>query len=187
MAFSTDEKTMSEVVTANPSFNATAQSVSDGLRDGFIAAPILLFGAGELAHNDHAREAGLLGGEAMIDAAIVGEIVKFASFRERPFVDRSEGSFYRLSAGTDSSFVSGHCLTAWSSAAVLASEYRNPWAQAGIYTLAGGVSLTRVLGQEHFPSDALLGSAAGWLIGHYVYKAHHRFHRPTEAGFERLR
>jgi membrane-associated phospholipid phosphatase len=40
------------------------------------------------------------------------------------------------------------------------------------YSLAAGVSITRVLGQEHFPSDVLVGSACGWLIGRYV--VHHR-------------
>ncbi len=173
-SFATDEKTMSEVVSSNPSFNQTSRNVSDGLRDGFIAVPVLMLGVGQFAHADHARETGILASEAMIDAYAVGALIKVASFRERPFTDRSEGSFYRLSAGTDSSFISGHSLVAWSSAAVLAEEYPNHWVQAGIYTLAGGVSLTRVLGQEHFPSDVLLGSAAGWLIGHYVYRAHHR-------------
>jgi hypothetical protein len=24
----------------------------------------------------------------------------------------------------------------------------------------------------------LVGSAAGWLVGHYVYRKHHRFRRP---------
>ena len=28
---------------------------------------------------------------------------------------------------------------------------------------------SRVLGHEHFPSDVIIGSAAGWLVGHYVY------------------
>jgi membrane-associated phospholipid phosphatase len=35
------------------------------------------------------------------------------------------------------------------------------------------VGITRVLGQEHFPADVLVGGAAGWLIGHYVVR-HHR-------------
>ena len=173
-AVATDEKTMSEVVSANPSFNQTSRNVSDGLRDGFIAVPVALFAFGHLKRDEHAREAGILGSEAMADAYVASEIIKFASFRERPYVDRSEGSFYRLSAGNDSSFISGHSIVAWSSAAVLAEEYPGHWRQAAIYTLASGVSLTRVLGQEHFPSDVLLGSAAGWLIGHYVYRAHHR-------------
>jgi len=31
-----------------------------------------------------------------------------------------------------------------------------------------------VLGQQHFPGDVLAGAAAGWLVGHYVFRAHHR-------------
>lgn len=172
-SFATDEKTMSEVVSQNGPFNQTSRNVSDGLRDGLIALPVALLGAGQFQHNEHARETGILASEAMADSYVAGEIIKWATFRERPFSDRSEGSFYRLSAGTDSSFISGHSLVAWSSAAVLAAEYPNHWSQAGIYMVATGVSVTRVLGQEHFPSDVLLGSAAGWLIGHYVYRAHH--------------
>jgi len=65
-------------------------------------------------------------------------------------------------------------MLAWSAAAAMAEEYRSPWAQAGLYSLATGVSLTRVLGQEHFPTDVLVGSATGWLIGHYVVRRRHR-------------
>jgi len=42
-----------------------------------------------------------------------------------------------------------------------------------IYSAATGVSLTRVMGQQHFPSDVLVGSAAGWLVGRYVFRKHH--------------
>jgi membrane-associated phospholipid phosphatase len=42
------------------------------------------------------------------------------------------------------------------------------------YGLATAVSLTRVLGQQHFPSDVLVGSAVGWLVGHYVFRKHRR-------------
>lgn len=173
-SFALDEHTMREVVTSNPATNATSGNVSDALRYGFISAPILMYGAGLTTHDEHLRETGLLGGEAMVDAYIVGDLIKLASFRERPNVDRFEGSFYRTSTGYNSSFISGHSLTAWSSAAVIASEYPNKWVQISAYTAATGVSLTRVLAQQHFPSDVLLGSAAGWLIGRYVYKNHAR-------------
>jgi len=180
-AFATDSHTMLDVVSRSPSLdltslNKTSISVSDGLRAGFMAAPAGMFVVGHLAHNEHARESGLLGAEAITDAYIVGEIVKLSSYRERPLTDNAQGEFFIGKTGTNGSFISGHALTAWSSAAVLAAEYRSPWAQAGIYTLASGVSLTRVMGQQHFPSDVLIGSAAGWLIGHYVYRAHRHVH-----------
>lgn len=178
-AFATDTHTMRRVVSQNPSFNDTAINVSDGLRDGFIAVPAGLFLMGHLTHSEHSKETGILAGEAVIDANILAQVVKLVSYRERPNVDSAQGEFFVGKSGPNGSFISGHAVTAWSSAAVLAAEYKSPWAQAGIYSLATGVSLTRVLGQQHFPSDVLIGSATGWLIGHYVYRAHRHWHVPV--------
>lgn len=172
-AFATDTHTMRDVVSHNPSFNQTAINVSDAGRDGFIAAPAAMFLWGSAVHNEKARETGILASQAWIEAYAVDALVKVSSFRERPLTDNARGNFYIGSSGTDSSFISGHSMVAWSSAAVIAGEYRSPWAQLGVYTAASAVSMTRVLGQQHFPSDVLIGSAAGWLIGHYVYRAHH--------------
>lgn len=176
-AFATDSKTMREVVSRNSSFNQANSTSSDVLRDLSIGVPVLMFGAGQLKGNERLRETGLLGGEAMIDAYVFDEAIKYVTLRERPNLDNARGRFFLGDASSNPSFISGHSIVAWSSAAVLAEEYSKPWQQATIYTLASGVSLTRVLGQQHFPSDALLGSAAGWLIGHYVARAHHRTHR----------
>jgi membrane-associated phospholipid phosphatase len=63
-------------------------------------------------------------------------------------------------------------MLAWSVAGVVAGEYPSKWVQLGAYSLASSVSVMRVLGQEHFPTDVLVGGAAGWLIGHYVFKKH---------------
>ncbi|MDQ2924253.1 MAG: phosphatase PAP2 family protein, partial [Acidobacteriota bacterium] len=174
-AFATDQRAVTEVVSTNPNFNQNAINVSDGLVGGFIAAPIVLFGVGHLRGDDHAKEAGILGSEAMIDAIVVNEVVKLVTFRERPLADRGQGEFFTGSAGLDSSFVSGHSMVAWSSAAAIADEYHSKWVRLGVYAAATGVSVSRVLGQQHFPSDVLLGSAGGWLIGHYVFRAHHHW------------
>ena len=174
VAFATDTHTMRDVVSRDPSFNHTNANVSDGLRDGLIALPVGLFGIGQYTHNQHMRESGILAGEAMVDALVVDEFSKLVTFRERPLVDNARGDFYiGKSGGIDSSFVSGHSMIAWSSAAVLAGESHSKWKDFLLYTAATGVSVTRVTGQQHFPTDVLLGSAGGWLIGHYVYRAHH--------------
>lgn len=172
-AFATDTHTMRDVVSHDAGFNQTAINVSDAGRDGFIAAPAAMFLWGSAVHNEKARETGILASQAWVEAYVADEIVKVSSFRERPLTDNARGNFYIGSSGADSSFISGHSMVAWSSAAVIAGEYRSPWAQVGVYTAASAVSMTRVLGQQHFPSDVLIGSAAGWLIGHYVYRAHH--------------
>jgi membrane-associated phospholipid phosphatase len=173
-AFATDTRMMRDVVSTNPSFNQTAGNVSDGLRDGLIAVPVVMFGAGQMSNRPHLREAGILGGEGMIDALVVDEVVKLSTFRERPTVDNAQGEFYvGKSGGVNSSFVSGHAMIAWSSAAVISGEYKSLWKQIAVYAAAGGVSASRVMAQQHFPTDVLVGSAGGWLIGHFVYRAHH--------------
>jgi hypothetical protein len=174
-AFATDQHTMTQVVSTNPSFNQTSANVSNGLVFGMIALPVSMFGFGEAKHDEHLTETGILGGEAMGDAIIVDELVKLCAWRERPYQDGGKGRFFIGSAGVNSSFVSIHSMVAWSSAAVIAGEYRSKWAQFGVYTAAAGVSATRVMAQQHFPSDVLLGSAGGWLIGHYVVRAHHHW------------
>lgn len=174
VSLSTDSYTMRHVVTQNPSVNNASARASDVLLGTAIAAPVLMYTFGEASEGGHIRETGVLGGEALVDAYVFDEIIKYATLRERPQQDNANGKFFIGNAVSSPSFVSGHSILTWSSAAVLAEEYHKPWQQATIYTLAAGVPMTRVLGQQHFPTDVLLGSAAGWLIGHYVYRAHHR-------------
>ena len=64
-------------------------------------------------------------------------------------------------------------MVAWSAASVLAHEYPGPLTQILSYGIATGVSAARVSGRNHFPSDVVVGSAMGWLIGWQAYKAHH--------------
>ena len=174
VSFNRDTYTVTQVVSRNPDFYNNAATGSDDLRDTYIGIPVALWAGGQLTHNDHVRETGLLGGVAMVDAFVVDEFVKVVSFRERPLQDNGKGDFYiGNSGGLNSSFVSGHSMITWASAAAMAGEYHNPWVQTALYTGATSVSLCRVLGQQHFPTDVLLGGAGGWLIGHYVYRAHH--------------
>jgi membrane-associated phospholipid phosphatase len=123
----------------------------------------------KLSHDDHQRETGLLAGEAAIDSLAVATALKYAFGRERPYVDHGLGNFFQ---GGDS-FPSDHSLIAWSIASVIAHEYPGPLTQVGVYGLATLVSATRVMGQQHFPSDVVVGAAVGWLIGREVYRAHH--------------
>lgn len=170
----TDYHAMDSVVTHNASFNQLNVNASNVIVGGLLAAPVGIYGLGYLKGDEHARETGILGGEAILDGLVVEQGLKLIAWRERPAQDNARGLFFQGSAGVDSSFPSSHSVLAWASAAVIASEYYSPWTQLGVYSLATGVSLTRVLGQQHFPTDVLVGSAAGWLIGRYVSHTHHK-------------
>ena len=168
----TDHQVMSSSRLQDTALNNHAVDASNGLVGGFVAAPVIIWGLGHIHQDYHATETGILGGEAMVDSIVVEQVLKIASMRERPTVDNARGKFFQTSAGIDSSFPSSHSMVAWSSAAVIASEYKGPLTQLTAYGLATGVSLTRVLGRQHFPSDVLVGSAFGWMIGRYVFHRH---------------
>ena len=172
-AIVTDRRALRDVVSLDPSFNNTNTNASNVLIGGIIAAPVVMYGVGHFRDNDHARETGVLGAEAIVDGLVVEQGMKLIFWRERPYMDNGRGKFFQTSVGVDSSFPSSHSVLAWSTAAVIASEYPSRLVQIGAYTAAAGVSFTRLMGQQHFPSDLIVGSATGWLIGHYVYRHHH--------------
>jgi len=174
LAITTDHQVMSSSKLQDASLNSHASTASDGLVGGFIAAPVIVYGMGYIHHDEHATETGILGGEAVLVSIGVNEVLKIVAQRERPTVDNARGKFFQTSVGFNSSFPSNHAIIAWSSAAVIASEYKGPLTQITAYGLATGVSLTRILARQHFPSDVLVGSAVGWLIGRYVVHHHHR-------------
>jgi hypothetical protein len=175
VVITTDHQVMSEKVSQDKNFNDKSTKASNVLVSPFIAAPVVMYGVGHFAHSDHARETGILSGEALVDSLVVEQGMKLIFLRERPGVDDSRGKFFQTSVGADGSFPSNHSMLAWSSAAVLAEEYPSRLHTIAFYGVATGVSLTRVMGQQHFPSDVLVGSAFGWMIGHYVFKRHHRW------------
>jgi membrane-associated phospholipid phosphatase len=132
---------------------------------------------GHFTHNDHEREAGLLAGEAAVDSFAVATAVGYATGRDRPLQDNHNGDFW--SGGN--SFPSDHSAVAWSIATVLSHEYPGPLPTLLAYGAATAISVARVQGKQHFTSDVVVGDAIGWLIGEYVYRAHHD---PTLGGGE---
>jgi membrane-associated phospholipid phosphatase len=155
-------------------------NASNYLLGGGIAVPVGLYSVGLFKDNAHARETSILSGEALVDSVIAEEVTKLIFRRERPLYNNAAGDFFAPNVGATGSFPSSHSMLAWTLTGVITGEYPSKWVQVGAYSLASGVSLTRVLGQEHFPSDVLVGGAAGWLIGHFVFERH-RLHRAAHA------
>jgi capsule assembly protein Wzi/PAP2 superfamily protein len=124
---------------------------------------------GKATDDAHKQEAGILSGEAAVNALIVTEILKYATGRERPTVDAAHGKFWQ---GGDS-FPSGHAAISWAAASVITHEYPGPFTKILAYGAAAAISISRVEGKRHFPSDAFVGSGIGWLAGWQVYRAHH--------------
>ena len=170
----TDRQTSGELVEHGDNLNRLRISKNISRMGSVYATGGLagaLYLAGRATHKSRLRETGLLAGEALINSSIVVNALKAASQRERPAIDHPSGRFF---AG-GSSFPSGHAISAWSLATVIAEEYghHRPLVQVGAYGLATAVSLSRYTGRNHFLSDVLVGSAMGYGIGRYVYHKHH--------------
>jgi len=136
---------------------------------GAVAGTFYLLGRNK--HDYRARETGLLAMEALIDSVVVEGALKEITQRARPAdgVERSE--FF----DGGSSFPSGHSTQTCAVATVIANEYKDRRAvQIAAYGAATAVSIARFTGHKHYLSDVLAGSAVGWGIGRYVYRAHHR-------------
>src|SRR6202162_1176112 len=158
-------------VPTNPttvSHAVTASNAGLGAMAGLGAGMFLW---GHLTDNDQQRETGLLSGEAGIDALLDTEIFKYAFGRERPFTGSGKGHFFQ--GGT--SFPSEHASISWAIASVIAHEYPGPLTQLLAYGGAGAVSAARIVGQKHFASDVVLGSALGWYLGRQVFRSHSHY------------
>jgi len=142
-------------VPTNPTTVSHAVTVSNAGLGAMAGLGAGMFLWGHVTNNDQERETGLLSGEAGIDALLDTEVLKYAFGRERPFTGSGRGKFFQ--GGT--SFPSEHASISWAIASVIAHEYPGPLTEILAYGLAGGVSAARVVGHQHFASDAVLGSA----------------------------
>lgn len=151
--------------------------------------PFALAGAiwitGALTRNEHAKETGYLALQAMLHSFIVVQVVKHLTGRARPSAFNGEdrwagpaGFFKRYEAGKWSHYdamFSGHTITIWSLATVLAHQYRKtvvvPVLAYSLATLGGLATITDDL---HWLSDVVLGAAIGYAISRFVIKRRSR-------------
>jgi membrane-associated phospholipid phosphatase len=182
-----DSKWLIPIVAGTAVFLATDHAVSEEMHEApnllppsrrisnLGGAPALaigsagLYGIGKLTHNSRTATTGLLAGQAVIHSAIVSQALKLAFNRERPDKITGNGLFWEGGR----SFPSGHAMATWSFATVVAHEYHDkPIVGIGAYGVATAVSLARIGGQNHFPSDVFVGAAIGSLIGQFVFHHH---------------
>ncbi|MBZ0168303.1 undecaprenyl pyrophosphate phosphatase [Candidatus Methylomirabilis lanthanidiphila] len=139
-----------------------------GLADAAIAGMLLVIGL--KAGRPREALAGRLGLFAVVVSSLSGQLFKHLFCRARPLTEKS-GQFFSefpcLGKGAGFiSFPSGHAVTAFALAFVLARAY--PRYMLLFYGLAGLVALSRVYLAKHFPSDVVAGAAVGILAGWIV-------------------
>ena len=167
----TDRQTGDELAESSGQLQISRVVSYAGSIYGVAAVTGAFYIVGRTNHDDRARETGILGAEALVDSGVVVTVVKEITQRRRPTAMKGRSDFW----DGGSSFPSGHSIQAWSLATVIANEYHDHRAvQIAAYGIASAVSISRFTGEKHYLSDILVGSAMGYGIGRYVYRAHHR-------------
>jgi membrane-associated phospholipid phosphatase len=152
------------------SINASTDISDVGLFTTAGAVGVLLLD-GETRGDSHALETGVLGAEAIANSGLVYAALQLITERQRPLQGTGRGNFFQTS-GLDNSFPSGHTIITWTAASTIAHEYPKPWVEWLAYGTAAAVSVTRFTSLQHFPSDVVVGSTLGYLIGRHIFHAH---------------
>jgi membrane-associated phospholipid phosphatase len=145
----------------------------------------LFLGFGLITGDKKSTETAVLASNAMLQSAILVGFLKGAFGRQRPEaadgVDHWSGPvglikmFKRGETGRYDSFPSGHTITAFSLATVVAMQYRDTvWVPILSYTVATGVGLSRPMLDKHWLSDVVVGGVLGHLVGRLVVNDHRR-------------
>ena len=173
----TDKWTSKQLPNTPDQISVAAAISRIGASYSVFPAAIGFYAAGAIRKDDRLRETGLLGVEALANGALVYNVVKLTTLRERPTEGTGSGRFWKGAVGIGtggSSFPSGHSTEIWALASVVAHEYPRPRVVPIVaYSLATTVMASRFAAQRHFASDVVVGAAIGWFIGDYVYRKHH--------------
>jgi membrane-associated phospholipid phosphatase len=141
-----------------------------------------LFVIGGLAFKDEkARETGLMALDTLLHTGLLAQVVKHLAGRQRPSAEGGQDYWFGPGAMFNryredafaryDSFLSGHTITAWGLATVIAENYKGTfWVPAACYGLATVVGLTRVTEDTHWLSDVFAGAVLGYVIGRMVVR-----------------
>jgi membrane-associated phospholipid phosphatase len=163
-----------------------ASPLFSGLCQGYPFPIAGVFLAGGWLFKDRKMvETGSLSIQAMLHSFVVVQAVKHLTGRERPSwnngIDKWHGPygfFRRYEPGQWArydAFFSGHTVTIWSLATVIAHQYnKTPFVPIICYTLATLGGMATITEDLHWISDVFVGAVVGYAIGRFVVKRRSR-------------
>lgn len=144
--------------------SAGADALAGGVRhmgqiEVFGTVPVGMALVGFATHRPGLVRGSLRVASSLVLAAAISTAGKMSLGRMRPSSERDADDFKPFSGSE--SFPSGHTTMAFALATSLAHEIRQPWATAGLLTLAAGTGWSRLNDNQHWLSDVLAGAAVG--------------------------
>ena len=185
-----DKRIAGELQEPSPQTNRVLKNLARDVRliadPGSLIIGTSMYAVGRLAHMKELADLGLHGEEAIGVATVVTTAIKWTAGRARPYVVRDTNpSDFRLmrgfSKGSDySSFPSGHTMSAFAAAAVVANEASRWWPGSqwyvgtAMYAGASAVALSRMYDNKHWATDVIMGAGIGTFAGNKVVRFSHR-------------
>lgn len=128
-----------------------------------------------------ARNTGLMALETLLHTGFLVQVFKHLAGRQRPKVEVGQDYWFGPAAfltryhdgyfSRYDSFPSGHTISAWGLATVIAENYKNHfWVPLACYGLATAVGLSRLTEDAHWMSDVFVGAVLGYAIGKMVVR-----------------
>ena len=144
--------------------------------DGIYSMPLMagFYLAGKIAHNDRAVKTAMLGVKTFIITSLLVSVPKEFFHRQRPYAADNQWAFNGPFAGygkaESRAFPSGHSMSAFAMATIVANEY-NEYKIVPIvaYGLASLTAVSRVYFEKHWSSDILVGSAFGYAMAKLIH------------------
>lgn len=185
-----DKRIAGELQEPSPQANRLLQNLATDVRlvadPGAVIIGTSMYAIGRLAHKKELADLGLHGEEAIGVATVVTTAIKWTAGRARPYVVRDTnpsdfGLFRGFRKGSDySSFPSGHTMSAFAAAAVVANEASRWWpgsqwyVGSAMYAGATLVGLSRMYNNKHWATDVIMGAGIGTFAGNKVVRFNHR-------------
>ena len=147
-------------------------SAADVITDVALIAPavgtVTSYVMGEVFHDQKAKQRAADAFEATIlSNALFVFPTKYAIGRSRPS-DGKGPQNYQPFSGYDGSLLSFHVTQAFTSAAVIAEYWDNPWVSVLAYGTAAATGAARMYQGQHWLSDVVLSAAVGTVVGKAV-------------------
>lgn len=131
-----------------------------------IGVTLGTLGAGLILQKPAVTRTGERLATSLVGVTLVGWGLKKSIGRHRPSEASDQYTFDPFKKYN--AFPSGHTITAFAISTTLADAIDNKWADVGLYTLAAGTGVSRLVGDHHWLSDVVGAAVLGTTVAKVV-------------------
>jgi membrane-associated phospholipid phosphatase len=172
--FALDDEIQEEFQDRRSSTTDDLSKIFEPFGNGAITLPTLIgfYIYGNLGENEKVERTALLAVESFLVTGFFSNALKLVTGRPRPSKGEPSDTFGDYSSGSKS-FPSGHTITAFAIATVVANEYEDvPFVAPISYGLATLTGLSRINDNKHWASDVFFSAALGYFTSKTILKLH---------------